>query len=183
MSISSNLQNAVEQKNIEVIREELRAKIPLDPTLTKGFAESLKYCLDNGIDVYESDDGRELPTENSADSFEVIVGMIQTNFSKEKLNALSNIALVVYGNTKKSSDSEPEKTNKKPLNDNKRIISRPHVSNTGKNTSDNPHRTSDQRESGNSDKESGGPSTTAILITAAAVAAVAVGAVLLFKKF
>ena len=99
MSISANLLQAVGARDIYAVRDCLAACIVFDMNMTKGFPESLKYCIDHGIgesNLYEPHDGRPLPGEATEDNFTELCGQLSTNFSKERLNAIRRIGRILY---------------------------------------------------------------------------------------
>lgn len=99
MSVSVNLRNAVAEHNIEDIRGGLWACIAVDPNMTGKFKESLEYVLSNGIsenELFDNDDGESFSTEPTQENFNELGGMISTNFSKKKLDALCNIGRILY---------------------------------------------------------------------------------------
>lgn len=99
MSVSEKLKIAVKAKDISAIRDCLWSRIVLDPNFTKGFPESWKFCLDNGIteaELCEPHDGRPLPEEVSDDNFSALSGQLRTNFSRERLDAIKRIGRALY---------------------------------------------------------------------------------------
>lgn len=99
MSVSEKLKTAVKAKDISAIRDCLWSRIVLDPNFTKGFPESWKFCLDNGIaeaELYEPHDGRPLPEDVSDDNFSALSGQLRTNFSRERLDAVKRIGRALY---------------------------------------------------------------------------------------
>lgn len=94
MSVSDNLINAVSEKDIQSIRDCLAASIVFDPNLTRGFSESLKYCLENGItedELYERHDGRSLDRPATKEAFSDLCAELGTNFSRERVDAIRNV--------------------------------------------------------------------------------------------
>ena len=99
MSVSVNLRNAVAEHNIEDIRGGLWACIAVDPNMTGKFKESLDYVLTNGIsknELFDNDDGESFSTEPTEENFNELGGMIRSNFSKKKIEALCKIGRVLY---------------------------------------------------------------------------------------
>lgn len=99
MSISEKLKKEVLVKDIVAIRDSLWSCIALDPTFTKGFQESWKYCLDNNItenDLYEPHDDREMSDEVSNKNFSKLCGELSSNFSKERLDKIKEIGRILY---------------------------------------------------------------------------------------
>lgn len=114
MSVSSNLKNAVAEHNLADIRGGLWSCIIVDPNMTEKFRESLEYVLANGIsdiELYEADDGEIFGTEPTQENFNELSGMIRSNFSKKKLDALCLIGRVLYPSEILTS----EKTRRKSL--------------------------------------------------------------------
>ena len=94
MSVSENLVKAVSNRDIQSIRDCLAANIVFDHNMTKGFAESLKYCLENGIseaELYERHDGRSLERAETMDAFSDLCGELGTNFSRERIDAIRGL--------------------------------------------------------------------------------------------
>lgn len=99
-----NLQNAVAARDLTKIRDFLRIRLQLDHNVFGLFTESLGYCKANGIserDLYETHDGRDLPTANTKDNFGLLVGQLATNFSQKRLERVLEIAQAVWPNEQK----------------------------------------------------------------------------------
>lgn len=103
MLISQNMIEAVNEKNIEAVRGYLWAEIVVDISMTGSFLDNLTYVLSHGIsesELYEEDDGEELPQLATKENFAKISGLLGVNFSKRKLDELKKMALVLYPNKK-----------------------------------------------------------------------------------
>lgn len=119
MSVSNKFKEAVEAKNLSAVRDGLCARIPLDPNLTKGFKESLEYCLSHGIsesELYEPHDGRPLSDETSNSNFETLCGQSSTNFSKERVDKIREIGGKLFPPLKE----EAETPNGQPMSEKKK---------------------------------------------------------------
>lgn len=113
MSVSENLKNAVLEHNIEDIRGGLWSCIAVDPNMTGKFKESLEYVRTNGInenELFDNDDGESFNTEPTQENFNELGGMIRSNFSKKKIEALGKIGRVLYP-PKKSNTEETRHEN------------------------------------------------------------------------
>lgn len=114
MSVSDNLINAVSEKDIQSIRDCLAASIVFDPNMTRGFSESLRYCLENGIaedELYESHDGRSLNRPVTNDVFSDLCAELGTNFSRERIDAIRNVGRKLHP-PKKGLDNEEHRSDR-----------------------------------------------------------------------
>lgn len=99
MSVSVKLRGAVVDHDLATIRDVLSSSIMLDPKMTDGFIEAIKYVLEHGItesELYEPDDGAVYSSEPTRQNFNKIFGLLGLNFSKKKLDDMKRIALVLY---------------------------------------------------------------------------------------
>ena len=100
MGVSNRLKDAVSKIDIAVIRDGLWACIPFDPNFTRGdFRESWDYCMANGFaeeDIYEAHDGKDLNLEPTGENFDLLVGQLRVNFSKERLDKIQKIGRELY---------------------------------------------------------------------------------------
>ena len=100
MSVSNSLKDAVSKEDIAVIRDDLWGCIPFDPNFTRGdFKESWDYCMANGIaeeKIYEKHDGKDLNLEPTGENFDLLVGQLRVNFSKERLDKIQKIGRELY---------------------------------------------------------------------------------------
>lgn len=105
MAVSEKLKDAVSSRDYVGIRDALWSRIALDPNFSKGFPESLNYCLEQGIlekDLYEEHDNRPMSDEVSNDNFSALCGELSTNFSKERLEKIKEIGRKLYPAEEKS---------------------------------------------------------------------------------
>lgn len=94
MRVSNKLVKAVSTHDIRSVRDCLSASITLDRNMTKGFHESLRYCLKNGVseaELYEEHDGRNLNRGETKEVFSELFGELGSNFSRERIEALGNL--------------------------------------------------------------------------------------------
>lgn len=129
MSVSEKLKSAVTTKDIVAIRDCLWSRIVLDSNFTKGFPESWKYCLDNGIsesELYQEHDGREINLEPTGENFDLLCGQLRTNFSKERLDKIKEIGRKLYP----VSEEKPVNQNPATQNSNHRTKTSPNSSST-----------------------------------------------------
>ena len=99
MAVSEKLKEAVSSRDYVGIRDALWSRIALDPNFSKGFPESLNYCLEQGIlekDLYEEHDNRPMSDEIFNDNFSALCGELSTNFSKERLEKIKEIGRKLY---------------------------------------------------------------------------------------
>ena len=103
MSISNTLKEYVnsEERNLDDIRDSLFFAAMKDPGFKPGgdFELSLNYCLENGVpesELFQEDDGRDIPTITSEDNYSTICASLRTNFSKEKLAAARRMGRILY---------------------------------------------------------------------------------------
>lgn len=133
--VDANFQKAVDAKKIADVRDLLRMRLTLDHNCVSGmFIECRNYCLKHGItesDLYETFDGRPLPSANTEETFAKLLGQLSTNFAKKRVERLLEIGQAVWpeeqGKTQqaKQSNTESEQTVNKTTNDadGRRIIS------------------------------------------------------------
>ena len=129
MSVSDKLKTDVAARNIAEIRDDLWARITIDPNFTEGFPENWKYCLDNGIaesEIYQKHDGRDIDLEPTGENFNLLAGQLSTNFSKERLDKMKEIGRKLYppvneekakSQTSAHVDGKTEPTGKEPSYD------------------------------------------------------------------
>lgn len=112
MTVSSELKDDVAAKNIDAIRDDLWARITLDPNFTSGFPESWQYCLENGIsesELYQEHDGRDVNLEPTVKNFALLCGHLSTNFSRERLEKIKEIGRKLYPVAEEKSASQTER--------------------------------------------------------------------------
>lgn len=110
MAISDLLKKNVEKRDLEKIRTYLFSLMALDLGLQQGgrFDENLRYCLSHGIsesELFQEDNGKELPTEISQDNMSKICALMGNNFSKRKLEAAQRMGAVLYPEKKNSTQA------------------------------------------------------------------------------
>lgn len=101
MAVSESFKKIVQSRNLEQLRVHLFGMLSLDLGLHKGglFDEMLTYCLSHGIserELFQEDDGKELPSEISRENFSKICALMRRNFSKRKLEAAQRMGAVLY---------------------------------------------------------------------------------------
>lgn len=112
MTVSENLKKSIEEKNIKAVRDCLLACIVIDPSMSKSFNTSFQYCLDNGIteaELYEVHDNGNLDIEATKENFSLLCGQLRTNFSKERLEKIKEIASVIYPAVEDNKSKNSEK--------------------------------------------------------------------------
>ena len=115
MAISSIIKDEVARRDLSGIRDAVFMATMKDPGFSQGgaVAELLEFCFSNGIsraELFQPDDGRELPSEVTNDSLAKICASLRTNFSEHKLAAAQKMGRLLYPEPKpKESDSEPRK--------------------------------------------------------------------------
>lgn len=97
-AVSANMRQAVANKDIEAIRDYLWACIVTDISMTGRFKTNLEWVLKHIPvgELYEPDNNASYDTEPTKENFAHLSGMLKTNFSKEKLQALRKMASVLY---------------------------------------------------------------------------------------
>lgn len=108
MVVTERFQRKIEEKDIVGLRDALFSKLSMDITLCDEgeFAQTLAYILKNGIsesDLFEADDGYNIPLEVSEKNLSAICAKMGENFSKEKLTAAKKMAAILFGSEKKES--------------------------------------------------------------------------------
>lgn len=126
MSISKTLKDYVnsDERNLDDIRDSLFFAATRDPGFETGgdFELSLNYCLENGIlesELFQEDDGREIPSDITEENFSTICAALRTNFSIEKLTAAKKMGRILY-----SEEQENVKKNTSPQNEATRVVHR-----------------------------------------------------------
>ncbi len=115
MALSSIIKDKVARRDVSGIRDAVFMATMKDPGFSQGgaVAELLEYCFSNGIsraELFQSDDGRELPSEVTTDALAKICASLRTNFSERKLAAAQKMGRMLYPEPKsKESDTEPRK--------------------------------------------------------------------------
>ena len=97
--VDKKFSDAVSGGNITEIRDMLRNRIQIDHNVTGGmFRECFDYCRKEGIldSLYEMQDDREIPSENTEENFKKLVGQLSTNFSRERLEKVISIAKNIW---------------------------------------------------------------------------------------
>ena len=98
--VDSNFKKAVENKEIVNTRDFLRMRLSLDHNYVSGiFIECYNYCLSHGIPeeaLYEKFDERALPSANTEENFNKLLGQLSTNFAKERVERLLKIGQAVW---------------------------------------------------------------------------------------
>lgn len=98
MSISKELIEAVNSKNVTLVRIILKNSLIMDPTF-KEFDEEIAYAEKNINNLYEEYDGYELEENKSKwnkDYMDEQLNNLLYNFSKKRINHLKDICRVVY---------------------------------------------------------------------------------------
>ena len=94
MNVSGNLKEAVRSGNLADIRGALWSCLIVDPGMTGKYLESYTYVVNAGVsveDLYEDDDGVSFDAEASDANLDALIGLLHVNFSKHKLDALSQM--------------------------------------------------------------------------------------------
>lgn len=97
--VTDNIKKAVASKDLFSIRSYLTALIITDKTLSGNFKDCFEYCLKNGIlesQIYEAHDGAELLNDVSEDNYKNLRADLNGNFSKQRVEALKQIAMQLY---------------------------------------------------------------------------------------
>lgn len=97
--VTDNIKKAVASKDLFSIRSYLIALIITDKTLSRNFKDCFEYCLKNGIlesQIYEAHDGAKISNEISEDNYKNLRADLNSNFSKQRVEALKQIATQLY---------------------------------------------------------------------------------------
>lgn len=127
--VDKKFSDAVSGGNITEIRDMLRNRIQIDHNVTGGmFRECFDYCRKEGIldSLYEMQDDREIPSENTEENFKKLVGQLSTNFSRERLEKVISIAKNIWpeeqsasqASTFSSSSSSSSSSSQRPHTEN-----------------------------------------------------------------
>ena len=115
MALSSIIKDKVAMRDVSGIRDAVFMATMKDPGFSQcgAVAELLEYCFSSGIsraELFQSDDGREIPSEVTNDSLAEICASLRTNFSERKLAAAQKIGRLLYPVPKPEEvDLEPSK--------------------------------------------------------------------------
>lgn len=105
--VDSDLKSAVSARDLVKIRDFLGVRLQLDHNVFGMFTEGVAYCKANGIsetDLYETHDGRNISVANTKENFNLLVGQLATNFSKERLEKTMEIAQAVWPEEQQQSE-------------------------------------------------------------------------------
>ncbi|MBY0124391.1 hypothetical protein [Bacillus sp. S/N-304-OC-R1] len=98
--MSKFLQQAIEEGNIRKIRSAIGTEIMSDPTGRSGeINAALRKIESNGINIWESHDGRELDMNRavwSKEYFTKLQAQLSSNFSKERFDHTLNVGRKAY---------------------------------------------------------------------------------------
>lgn len=113
MAVSSILKDKVTRRDVSGIRDAVFMATMKDPGFSQGGAvsELLEFCFSHGIpraELFQQDDGREIPSEVTNESLAKICASLRTNFSERKLAAAQKMGRLLYPVSKPNEpDSEP----------------------------------------------------------------------------
>ena len=101
MALSSIIKDKVARRDLSGIRDSVFMATMKDPGFSQGgaVAELLEFCFSNGIsraELFQPDDGREIPSEVTNDSLAKICASLRTNFSERKLAAAQKMGRMLY---------------------------------------------------------------------------------------
>ena len=97
--VTENIKKAVAKRDTFNIRSYLIANILIDKSLTGNFKDCFEYCVKNGIpesEIYEPHNGIELSDEVTKENYSKLWGGLNSNFSRERVEALKKIAIKLY---------------------------------------------------------------------------------------
>lgn len=97
--VTDNIKKAVASKDLFSIRSYLTALVITDKTLSGNFKDCFEYCVENGIlesEIYEPHNGIELSNEVTKENYSKLWGGLNSNFSRERVEALKKIAIKLY---------------------------------------------------------------------------------------
>lgn len=97
--VTDNIKKAVASKDLFSIRSYLTALVITDKTLSGNFKDCFEYCVENGIlesEIYEPHNGIELSDEITKENYKTLWGGLNSNFSRERVEALKKIAIKLY---------------------------------------------------------------------------------------
>lgn len=97
--VTDNIKRAVTDRDLFRIRSYLTASTISDKGLTGNFKDCFEYCVKNGIpesEIYEPHDGREISNDVTEDNYKNLRADLNSNFSRERVEALKKIAIKLY---------------------------------------------------------------------------------------
>ena len=113
MAVSSIIKDKVAMRDLSGIRDAVFMAAMKDPGFSQSGAvsELLEFCFSNGIsraELFQPDDGRDIPVEVSNETLAKICASLRTNFSERKLEAAQKMGRMLYPMSKPVvSDSVP----------------------------------------------------------------------------
>ena len=101
MAVSSILKDKVARRDVSGIRDAVFMATMKVPGFSQNgaVAELLEFCFSNGISraqLFQPDDGREIPSEVTNDSLAKVCASLRTNFSERKLAAAQKMGRLLY---------------------------------------------------------------------------------------
>ena len=101
MAVSSIIKDKVAKRDLSGIRDAVFMAAMKDPGFSQGGAvsELLEFCFSNGIsraELFQPDDGRDIPVEVSNETLAKICASLRTNFSERKLGAAKKMGRMLY---------------------------------------------------------------------------------------
>lgn len=97
--VTENIKKAVAKRDTFNIRSYLIANILIDESLTGNFKDCFEYCVKNGIpesEIYEPHNGIEISNEATEENYKILWAGLNSNFSRERVEALKKIAIKLY---------------------------------------------------------------------------------------
>lgn len=97
--IDEKFKKALEERDLPKVRDMLCSRLALDHNVTGGmFNEYFEYAKSMAGEnhLFEPHDGRTLSNENTEENFKLLLGQLSTNFSRERLERVLEIAKSVW---------------------------------------------------------------------------------------
>lgn len=115
--IDEKFKKAIEEQDISKVQDMLCSRLTLDHDVTGGmFHEYFEYAKSMAgenhlFDPFDPHDGRALSNENTEANFKLLLGQLSTNFSRERLSRVLEIAKSVWSDEQTSPKSNARQEN------------------------------------------------------------------------
>lgn len=112
--IDEKFKKAIEEQDISKVQDMLCSRLTLDHDVTGGmFHEYFEYAKNTAGEnhLFEPHDGRALSNENTEANFKLLLGQLSTNFSRERLSRVLEIAKSVWSDEQTSPKSNARQEN------------------------------------------------------------------------
>lgn len=116
--IDEKFKKAIKELDFSKVRDMLCSRLTLDHDVTGGmFHEYFEYAKSMADEnhLFEPHDGRVLSNENTEENFKLLLGQLSTNFSRERLSRVLEIAKSVWSDEQTSPETQKNATEPKKI--------------------------------------------------------------------